>query len=74
MSSPLVQNTQEEAYMLYTFNNGGKYLKNTDGSPHVDEEPEYLRARNRGQIGISGRYIDVNIGARPPYDLRYVSN
>ena len=60
--------------MLYKYNNGGKYLKNTGGASSVDVEPECLWARNRGQMMISGWCIDVNIGSRPPYDLKFVSN
>ena len=53
---------------------GGKYLKNADCSSSVDMEPEYLQARDRGQMMISGRYNNVSIGARPPYDLKCVSD
>ena len=59
--------------MIHKYN-GGNYLKNTGGSSSVDVEPECLRARNRGQMMNSGRCINVNIGARPPYELDCVSN
>ena len=37
-------------FLLYKYNNGGKYLKNAGCSSSVDVEPECIRAR--GQLGF----------------------
>ena len=54
-----------QAYMLYIYNNGKKYLKNAGYSSSVAVEPECLRTRDRGQR--SG-CTNVSVGTRPAYD------